>query len=109
MPVRYAKFRCYGSARINANGVVVDTSAVGVRDASTALMTGIGRPGLAMLGSVCQAGGMKKQLSDQQFHDRRYQERKRAEAAKRPVKKKVVGGESGQGKQSGESRVPSGE
>jgi len=31
---------------------------------------------------------MKKQASDQQFHDRRYQERKRAEAAKQPVKKK---------------------
>jgi hypothetical protein len=32
---------------------------------------------------------MKKQASDQQFHDRRYQERKRAEAAKRPVQKKA--------------------
>jgi len=32
---------------------------------------------------------MKKQASDQQFHDRRYQERKRAEAAKQPVKKKT--------------------
>jgi hypothetical protein len=31
---------------------------------------------------------MKKQASDQQFHDRRYQERKRAEAARVPVKKK---------------------
>ena len=31
---------------------------------------------------------MKKQASDQQFHDRRYQERKRAEAAKRPPKTK---------------------
>jgi hypothetical protein len=31
---------------------------------------------------------MKKQASDQQFHDRRYQERKRAEAAKRPVQPK---------------------
>ena len=49
---------------------------------------------------------MKKQLSDQQFHDRRYQERKRAEAARKPVKKKVVGGESGkQGEsQAGASR-----
>jgi hypothetical protein len=38
---------------------------------------------------------MKKQASDQQFHDRRYQERKRAEAAKQPVKKKTtVGGTS---------------
>jgi hypothetical protein len=33
---------------------------------------------------------MKKQGSDQAFHDRRYQERKRAEAAKKvPAKKKV--------------------
>jgi hypothetical protein len=32
---------------------------------------------------------MKKQASDQQFHDRRYQERKRAEAAKKPVVKKA--------------------
>jgi hypothetical protein len=32
---------------------------------------------------------MKKQASDQQFHDRRYQERKRAEAAKQPPKKKT--------------------
>jgi len=31
---------------------------------------------------------MKKQASDQQSHDRRYQERKRAEAARQPVKKK---------------------
>jgi hypothetical protein len=31
---------------------------------------------------------MKKQASDQQFHDRRYQERKRAEAAKRPAQTK---------------------
>jgi hypothetical protein len=30
---------------------------------------------------------MKKPASDQMFHDRRYQERKRAEAAKRTVKK----------------------
>ncbi|HET6178566.1 MAG TPA: hypothetical protein VFE61_16665 [Candidatus Sulfotelmatobacter sp.] len=33
---------------------------------------------------------MKKQASDQQFHDRRYQERKRAEAAKQPIKKKAA-------------------
>jgi hypothetical protein len=32
---------------------------------------------------------MKKQASDQAFHDRRYQERKRAEEAKKPAKKKV--------------------
>jgi hypothetical protein len=38
---------------------------------------------------------MKKQASDQQFHDRRYQERKRAEAAKRPAKNtKKTGGEN---------------
>jgi hypothetical protein len=44
--------------------------------------------GLDMFGGVCQAEGMKKQASDQSFHDRRYQERKRAEAAKKsPVKK----------------------
>jgi hypothetical protein len=44
---------------------------------------------------------MKKQLSDQAFHDRRHQERKRAEAAKKvPAKKKVAAeGE----KKSGES------
>jgi len=35
---------------------------------------------------------MKKQASDQQFHDRRYQERKRAEAAKRPAKQKTDSG-----------------
>jgi hypothetical protein len=34
---------------------------------------------------------MKKQSSDQQFHDRRYQERKRAEAARQPAKKKSQG------------------
>jgi hypothetical protein len=33
---------------------------------------------------------MKKQASDQQSHDRRYQERKRAEAAKQPIKKKTA-------------------
>jgi hypothetical protein len=32
---------------------------------------------------------MKKQASDQQSHDRRYQERKRAEAARQPAKKKT--------------------
>ncbi|MFY9792442.1 MAG: hypothetical protein WAJ99_14755 [Candidatus Sulfotelmatobacter sp.] len=37
---------------------------------------------------------MKKQASDQSFHDRRYQERKRAEAAKKLVKKKTVGPDS---------------
>jgi len=39
---------------------------------------------------------MKKQASDQQFHDRRYQERKRAEAARRPVKTKAVPAEVNQ-------------
>jgi hypothetical protein len=34
---------------------------------------------------------MKKQASDQQSHDRRYQERKRAEAARQPAKKKTLG------------------
>jgi len=44
-----------------------------------------------MLAGVWQAGGMKKQLADQSFHDRRYQERKRAEAERKgPVKKKVA-------------------
>jgi hypothetical protein len=33
---------------------------------------------------------MKKQAADQQFHDRRHQERKRAEAAKQPAKKKSI-------------------
>jgi hypothetical protein len=46
---------------------------------------------LDMFGWVCQAGGMKKQASDQSFHDRRYQERKRAEAAKKAAPKKVIG------------------
>jgi hypothetical protein len=59
--------------------------------------------GLAMSGRVWQAGGMKKQAADQSFHDRRYQERKRAEAAKKvPAKKKVA---EASGKQSGESRI----
>jgi hypothetical protein len=46
--------------------------------------------GLAMLVGVWQAGGMKKQASDQAFHDRRHQERKRAEAARKVPKKKVA-------------------
>src|SRR5580692_1571491 len=41
-----------------------------------------------------QLGDMKKQASDQSFHDRRYQERKRAEAAKKPAPKKAVSEES---------------
>jgi hypothetical protein len=47
---------------------------------------------------------MKKQASDQSFHDRRYQERKRAEAAKKLPKKKAA---AESGKTGGESRVPS--
>jgi hypothetical protein len=42
-----------------------------------------------MFAGVWQAGRMKKQGSDQAFHDRRYQERKRAEAARKPAQKKV--------------------
>jgi hypothetical protein len=46
---------------------------------------------------------MKKQGSDQAFHDRRYQERKRAEAAKKaPAQKKV---ENESGKQSAKSAI----
>ena len=37
---------------------------------------------------------LKKQASDQSFHDRRYQERERAEAAKKPAPKKPVSEES---------------
>jgi hypothetical protein len=44
---------------------------------------------------------MKKQLSDQAFHDRRHQERKRAEAAKKLAPTKKVE------KKSGESREAS--
>jgi hypothetical protein len=51
---------------------------------------------------------MKKQLSDQSFHDRRHQERKRAEAARKPVKKKAPAGAE-IGKQSGDARGPSSE
>ena len=62
---------------------------------------GRGRPRHILLRWICLGGcvklrDMKKQASDQSFHDRRYQERKRAEAAKKPVRKKVVGGESAQ-------------
>ena len=46
--------------------------------------------GLAMFAEVWQSEGMKKQAADQSFHDRRYQERKRAEAARKAPKKKVV-------------------
>jgi len=37
---------------------------------------------------------MKKQASDQQFHDRRHQERQRAEAAKKSPPKKVATADS---------------
>ena len=59
--------------------------------------------GLAIFVGVCQAESMKKQASDQSFHDRRYQERKRAEAQRKAPKKKVAA-EFGKG--STESRVP---
>jgi len=49
---------------------------------------------------------MKKQAADQSFHDRRYQERKRAEAARKAPKKKVA---AESGKKSGESKVASSE
>jgi hypothetical protein len=58
--------------------------------------------GLAMFAGVWQAGGMKKQASDQSSHDRRYQERKRAEAERKAPQKKVV-------KQGGEAPVPGSE
>jgi len=45
---------------------------------------------------------MKKQAADQSFHDRRYQERKRAEAARKAPKEKVA---AESGKKSSESRV----
>jgi hypothetical protein len=46
---------------------------------------------------------MKKQGADQAFHDRRYQERKRAEAAKKvPAKKKA---ENAPGKPSGGAHI----
>jgi hypothetical protein len=41
---------------------------------------------VAGLGNLCQAVAMKKQSADQQFHDRRHQQRQRANA----VKKKSV-------------------
>jgi len=44
---------------------------------------------------------MKKQASDQSFHDRRYQERERAEAAKKAPQKKAA---AESGKKSGESQ-----
>ena len=47
-----------------------------------------------MFARVCQAGDMKKQGSDQAFHDRRYQERKRAEAARKPTTNKAGSEES---------------
>jgi len=56
-----------------------------------------------MFAHVCQAEGMKKQASDQSFHDRRYQERKRAEAAKKAPQKKAA---AKSGNKSGESQQP---
>jgi hypothetical protein len=60
------------------------------------------RLGWLCLRGLWQAGGMKKQASDQSSHDRRYQERKRAEAERKAPQKKVV-------KQSGEAPVPGSE
>jgi hypothetical protein len=63
-----------------------------------------------MFANLWQAGEMKKQGSDQAFHDRRHQERKRAEAARKLPKKKVDGEKAAaDGKQDGNSRVPDGE
>jgi hypothetical protein len=65
-----------------------------------------GSAGLAMFAGLWQSEGMKKQGSDQAFHDRRYQERKRAEAARKPAKKKVDAEKPGtsEEKQGGEGR-----
>ena len=44
---------------------------------------------VAELGNLCQAVAMKKPSADQQFHDRRHQERQRANAVKKkPVPRK---------------------
>ena len=51
--------------------------------------------GWLCLARCVKLNDMKKQGSDQSFHDRRYQERKRAEAARKPVQKKVAAKESG--------------
>jgi hypothetical protein len=48
---------------------------------------------------------MKKQASDQEFHNRRHQERKRAEAAKKLVPKKAAGTASASGPQVANSEV----
>jgi hypothetical protein len=40
--------------------------------------------------NLCHDEGMKKQASDQPFHDRRHQERQRAEAAKKSLPKKAA-------------------
>ena len=49
---------------------------------------------------------MKKQASDQSFHDRRYQERKRAEAAKKVVPKKTAPRAESAGDGAKEERSP---
>jgi len=59
-----------------------------------------------MFAGVWQAEGMKKQAADQAVHDRRYQERKRAEAARKAPKKKMA---AESGKRGTESRVPGSE
>jgi hypothetical protein len=59
--------------------------------------------GVDMFRDLCQGEAMKKQAADQSFHDRRYQERKRAEAERKGPAKKKVAAEAE--KKSGESRV----
>jgi hypothetical protein len=62
--------------------------------------------GLVKFGSLWQSKDMKKQASDQQFHERKYQERKRAEAAKKTVPKRAnetKAGNSATGKQQPEN------
>jgi len=61
-----------------------------------------------MFAEVWQAGEMKKQGSDQAFHDRRHQERKRAEAERKLPKKKVDANKA-TAKQDAESRGTSAE
>jgi hypothetical protein len=63
----------------------------GEEDVGLVVGGGEGEAGYVGVGCV-KLEVMKKQGSDQAFHDRRYQERKRAEAARKPVRKKVVDG-----------------
>jgi hypothetical protein len=70
--------------------IIGETSRKIVRPPSQAIPAyGVAEPDaadVAWLGNLCQAVAMKKQSADQQFHDRRHQERQRANA----VKKKSV-------------------